>query len=133
MFWPTFFRCIKCGFCGFVCLPFCPFIVSFSPKILDRYFLIFSMNLENDGAGFFYRKCCSRVLSQMGLKWTQKEVLLVFWKIEKRNLNDFFYRVIKIWTLKISSDNFGWKILFSSFWPKKTQNYIFQVLWQIDA
>lgn len=44
----------------FVCLSFCLFVLSFSPEMLDGYFLILGMNLRNYNEGICCKKTCPR-------------------------------------------------------------------------
>lgn len=50
----------------FVCLSFCLFVLSFSPEMLDGYFLILGMNLRN------YNDCCKKTCPQRFYKFFEK-------------------------------------------------------------
>ena len=62
----------------FVCLSFCLFVLSFSPEMLDGYFLILGMNLRN------YNDCCKKTCPQRFYKFFEKlpEGTLWQWRME---------------------------------------------------
>lgn len=62
----------------FACLSFCLFVLSFSPEMLDGYFLILGMNLRN------YNDCCQKTCPRRFYKSFEKlpEGTLWQWRME---------------------------------------------------